>query len=172
MEKMTIGMFGTCGGSKWRDRFMKEYKSLGIPYFNPQKDNWKPEDAITEAEHLTHDRIILFPITNETYAFGSLGEVGFSILNAIKLNDNRDIIVMIDSEVKVKHENACIAELIMFEAQEKDSLRARTLVKAHLRNINHPNVYMVDNLADMLWLSIDLFNLQKLRESARKKYAI
>lgn len=169
---MTIGMFGTCGGSKWRDRFIKQYKSLGIPFFNPQKDNWKPEDAMVEAEHLANDNIILFPITDETYAFGSLGEVGFSILNAIKLNSNRDIIVMIDPEVNVPHENACIAEIIMFEAQEKDSKRARTLVSAHLRNINHPNVYMVDNLADMLWLSVDLYNLQLMRQTARKKYAI
>jgi hypothetical protein len=172
MNAMTIGMFGTCGGSKWRDRFIKEYQSQGIPFFNPQKDNWKPEDAITEAEHLANDRIMLFPVTDETYAFGSLGEVGFSILNALKLNSNREIIVMIDPEVNVEHENAVLAEIIMYDAQKKDSLRARKLVMEHLRKISHPNVYMVDNLADMLWLSIDLYNLQILKDSARKKYAI
>ena len=38
------------------------------------------------AEHLADDEIVLFPITKDTYAMGSLSEVGFSFLQAVKLN--------------------------------------------------------------------------------------
>ena len=100
---ITIGLFGTCGSSKWREPFMKAYDEQGIKYFNPVKEDWKVEDAQIEAEHLANDEIICFPVTDETYAFGSLGEVGFSILQAIKLNQRREIIVMIDPDVKLDY---------------------------------------------------------------------
>ena len=73
---MTIGLFGTCGNSKWRDSFIKDYEKEGIDYYNPQVDNWKPEDAKVEAEHLANDKIILFPVTRETSGLGSLVTVG------------------------------------------------------------------------------------------------
>ena len=63
---LTIGMFGTCGGSKWREPFIEKYEELGISYFNPQVDNWTDQNAIVEARHLAEDKVILFPITNET----------------------------------------------------------------------------------------------------------
>ena len=94
-----VGLFGTCGGSRWRDPFMKRYGELGIQFFNPQVEDWKPEDAEAEADHLAEDAIILFPITGETYGTGSLAETGFSALQAIKLNRHRDFVVMIEREL-------------------------------------------------------------------------
>ncbi len=82
---LTIGLFGTCGNSTWRDPFIKKYKELDIQYFNPMVDIWNEELAKVEAQHLAEDKIILLPIVNETYAFGSLSEAGFLILNAIKM---------------------------------------------------------------------------------------
>ena len=64
---MCIGLFGTCGGSKWRDEFMAAYEERGINFFNPQVADWTPECAEIEADHLVNDDVILFPVTNETF---------------------------------------------------------------------------------------------------------
>lgn len=171
MKEITIGLFGTCGSSKWRDKFISIYESRGINYFNPIKEDWKPEDAQIEAEHLANDDIICFPITHETYAFGSLGEVGFSILQAIKSDQRRDLIVMINPEVEIERSGLVIGELLMVDAQTKDSIKMRSLVMAHLRKINYPNVYIVNTLKNMLDLSMYLHAIQILKEGA-KKYTI
>ena len=33
---VTIGLFGTCGGSRWRERFIERYNKECISFFNPQ----------------------------------------------------------------------------------------------------------------------------------------
>lgn len=150
-----IGLFGTCGNSKWRNSFIETYDGASIDFFNPLVDDWKPEDAIEEAKHLAKDNIILFPITKETYGVGSLSEVGFGVLSAIKLDDRRDFVVMI--------EDVLIDELMEDADRAKESLRARALVKQHLKAQNLPNVYLVDTLEDMLHISMTLYkaNLMK-----------
>lgn len=60
-----IGLFGTCGKSKWRDSFVASYTELGINFYNPLVANWTPACAVEEAEHLASDEIILFPVTAE-----------------------------------------------------------------------------------------------------------
>lgn len=150
-----IGLFGTCGGSKWRDIFIESYTKLGINFYNPQVEDWKPEDAEIEAEHLADDQIILFPITSETYATGSLSEIGFSVLNAIKLNERRDFIVMIDSKLDDSlQEN---------ETSYKESIRARAIVKQHLKKLALANLYIVESLDDMLEVSLVLHKSNKVR---------
>ena len=154
MYNPTIGLFGTCGGSNWRDSFITQYNKLGIHYFNPQKNNWKPEDAIVEAEHLIEDDIILFPVTNETYGTGSLAETGFSIHQAIRSNLNRSIVVMIDINIK--------PELVIADPiAAKESMRSRALVQAHLNKVKHDNIYIVESLEDMFTLSLKLYDLHK-----------
>jgi len=151
-----IGLFGTCGKSKWRDPFIKEYDSFGMTYFNPNKPDWKPEDAEVEADHLANDAVVLFPITGETYASGSLSEVGFSILNAIKLNDRRDFVIMIDQKLE--------QELIDANpVAAKESSRSRALVKQHLKKIDLSNIYVVENLEEMLTLSVHLYDIAEMR---------
>ncbi len=71
---VTVGLFGTCGGSLWREPFEAKYNEQGIVFFNPQVDDWNPSMADIEAQHLAEDEIILFPITGETYGTGSLAE--------------------------------------------------------------------------------------------------
>jgi hypothetical protein len=177
MKEITIGLFGTCGSSKWRDKFISIYESRGINYFNPVKEDWKPEDAQIEAEHLANDDIICFPVTHETYAFGSLGEVGFSILQAIKMDQRRDIIIMINPEVEIEKTELVIgsgvfmAPSLVVDAQTKDSIKMRALVMAHLRKINYPNVYIVNTLKNMLDLSMYLHAIQVLKEGV-KQYTI
>jgi len=156
---VTIGLFGTCGVSKWRDKFIMDYEHLGINYFNPNVSNWKPELAEIEAEHLAHDEIILFPVTNETYGTGSLSEVGFSILNAIKLDDRRSFVIMIDKTLVPELDN---------EVARKESLRARALVMEHLKKLRLSNLYVVDNLNDMFDISVELYNVATIIEPLKK----
>lgn len=149
-KKLCIGLFGTCGSTTWRkELFIPRYEEQNIEYFNPQVDDWDPSMAQIEAEHLAQDCIILFPITHETYGLGSLMETGFSLLNAIKLDDRRDFIVMIDQYLD--------DELMKDEKLAKESLRGRALVLQHLKKLNFSNVYIVDSLADMLTVSVVLY---------------
>jgi len=149
---MTIGLFGTCGGSTWREPFMQTYKSHGIHCYNPQVEDWDPSLAEIEAEHLANDEIILFPVLAETSGLGSLGEVGFSILQSIRLDENRNVIVMIDKLCSVED-----------EAIRNESIRMRALITAHLRKLKYPNVYTVKHLPDMLQLSLELHAVEILR---------
>lgn len=150
IKKPIIGLFGTCGNSTWRDDFIYIYEAEEIGYFNPQKPDWNPEDAIEEAKHLAEDEIILFPVTNETYGLGSLAEVGFSILNAIRLDNLRFFVILIDDDVteELKNENPALA---------KESKRGRALVKSHLKTLKLSNLYIVNNMEELLHASIILY---------------
>lgn len=160
MIDITIGLFGTCGGSKWRDPFIEVYGRASIPFYNPQVIEWKEEDAIIEAEHLANDEVVLFPITGETYGLGSLAETGFSILQAIKLEENRDFVLLIDKTPN--------KELKDDEALYRESCRARALVIQHLKKLNLSNVYLVETLDEMLEVSLTLFQLSSTRSTLRK----
>lgn len=158
----TIGLFGTCGNSTWRNKFMELYEERHIPYFNPQVKDWKPELADIEAWHLANDKIILFPVTGETYGTGSLAETGFSILNAISLNENRFVCIYIEAELN--------PELIQTnEIAAKESLRARKLVKAHLEKQNSKNLFIFDSLEEMMEASLELYDAISILEKVRHR---
>ena len=166
-------MFGTCGNSTFRQKiFIPAFQKLGlkdgIDYFNPQVEDWKPEFAKVEADHLANDQVILFPITGETYGLGSLSEVGFSILNAIKLDDRRDFVVYVESTLdEVLHaENPDLA---------KESMRSRALIGQHLDKMNFSNLYIISGdtpreeaLSMMLEMSITLLDNAKRVEQLKK----
>ena len=94
---LCIGLFGSCGSSKWRDKFIKKYTANNIKFFNPLKDDWKPEDSKIEAEHLATDEIILIAITGETFSSASLAETGYAILNTV--NNRRSVVIFIDQKL-------------------------------------------------------------------------
>ena len=170
-NNITIGLFGTCGNSKWRESFIKTYDKLNVNYFNPQVDDWKPELAQIEAEHLANDQIILFPVTSETYGLGSLGEVGFSILQAIKLDSNRDIVVMIDDLVEIDETQMTSNELTNHLQLAKESIKMRALVKQHLKKLNYPCIYLVDSLVNMMAVSMRLYEIQ-IKKQELKQFTI
>lgn len=143
-----IGLFGTCGASRWRDPFIAAYRERGIRYFNPQVDNWTPELADIEAQHLKRDEIVLFPITGETYGTGSLAETGFSLLQAVSSNSTRFVVYFIEAVL----DEALAADPVAHQ----ESLRARRLVTAHLRENVHPNAFVAASLDDMLDTSLRL----------------
>ena len=158
-SSLTVGLFGTCGGSRWRDPFMREYDNREIAYYNPQVEDWKPEYADIEAQHLANDPIILFPVTGETYGTGSLSETGFSILNALDINYYRDVVVMIDPNLD---------ESLDDPVARRESLRARKLVKSHLAQQCLKGLYIVNSLDDMLGLSLELHDIARLRAHAER----
>ena len=155
-NKITVGLFGTCGGSTWRDAFMAVYDARGISYFNPQVDNWTPEMADNEAQHLVEDDIILFPVIRETTGIGSLAETGFAMVQAAKAGTARYFVFLVDTE--------CDPAKVTDPVLANESRRARALVRAHLRKNTHPNVFVCDTLDQMLSVSI---NLHKSIESIR-----
>lgn len=167
MSKLCIGLFGTCGNTTWRkEMFIPAYEQMGlvngVDFFNPQVADWKPELAQIEAEHLAEDSIILFPVTKETYGTGSLAETGFSILQAIKFDDRRDLVILIDETLD--------ESLMADKVPAKESLRARALVKQHLKKLAYTNLYVVDTLVEMKDLSIQLYQSQKLLKDYQDKY--
>lgn len=157
----TIGLFGTCDKSTWRDKFIETYDQKGIKYFNPVKKDWRPEDAKNEAYHLSNDDIIVFPITLESPGFASLAEIGFVVSSAI-LNPNKKVIIMIDPEYAPDFSSRPYSvynsgALIQVYSEVEGSNRVRTLVKEHLTNINLNNIHVVDSLVEMLNLSVTLW---------------
>ena len=148
--KLCVGLFGTCGGSKWRDKFMECYKELGIPFFNPFKDDWSPEDAIVESEHLNSDKILLFPVLSGTYGTASLAEIGMGVANML-LDEKRQLVVYVVPEVDEGLKNNALAA--------KESNNARKIVLAHLNKLknNVPNLHVVNSLDEMLEVSCNLF---------------
>lgn len=159
---VTVALFGTCGGSKWRDPFIAMYERMGISYYNPVVPNWTPECAVAEAKALEESEIILFPVTGETYGFGSLGEIGFAVAQ-VKGNRDRALIVYVDPVVSA--DDGGIAD---FSGAAKASGKARALVRAHLAKVDAPNVIVVNSLEQMLNASIRLHDaLRAWQESVR-----
>jgi hypothetical protein len=160
LSTRTVGLFGTCGGSSWRDSFMNLFDDLGIPYFNPQVDNWTPELAEVEAWHLANDRLILFPVTGETFGFGSLAETGFSVQSALAYNANRFVVLYIEPEV--------CTELKTKEPEQADaSRRARKLALAHLAQVKNPNVFVATSLENMRQKAVRLYAALEILDQAR-----
>lgn len=173
---LCIGLFGTCGGSRWRDPFEKAYQKRGIPFYNPQVEDWDPSLAKVEADHLANDAIILLPVTEETYAFGSLAETGFSILNASKLGDRRNFIVYIAQEIAATDPKGNTLDDRFLEngaknpnSKAEDSLRTRALVREHLKKLQLPNVYIVNSLDEMLEVSLKLWDALQDRDPHQKE---
>lgn len=157
-----IGLFGTCDKSPWRDDFIKKYVELGIPYFNPVVENWHPGCIPEEAKHLAQDEIILFPILGWSYGEGSLAELGFGPLRAMRQNMQRSFVVLIETEFH---------ERLTDPARRDASLRARKLLLGHLKEVDAPNIYLVKDLDHMLAMSVDLFNIHSKMSDLRAQCA-
>ncbi len=150
-----VGLFGTCGDSTFRkDLFIPEYERLGIAYFNPQVDDWKPEYADVEADHLATDTVQCWPVLGMTYGSGSLAEQGYSIASSLRAPTPlpKFVIPMIEME---------LSDELTDEIARQESLRARQLAITHMRNTTSPNVFMVDTLQEMLEVSIVLYGVSK-----------
>lgn len=154
-EQPIIGLFGTCGNSTFRkDLFIPEYERLGIPYFNPQVDDWDPSLADIEADHLAHDVVQCWPVLGSTYGAGSLAEQGYSIASSLRAPTPlpKFIIPLIEME---------LSDDLTDEVARKESLRARKLASTHLEKNASPNVFVVSSLDEMLETSVTLFGIAR-----------
>lgn len=163
--KTTVGMFGTCSGSTWREPFIKEYKQRKIDFFNPDLgDDWTPDATENENIHLIEDNIVLFPVLAESLGFGSLGEIGFSMLTVLKnvmTGHNQYLIVLIDD--KCEMEGASTEDI-------KLSDNTRKIIKSKVEDVDHPNVFLVNTLDEMKELSFRLVALVEQHANLKKKF--
>jgi len=151
MKNLCIGLFGTCDNITWRNSFISAFNNNDIEFFNPDAgDNWHPGMIDDENRHLMEDDIILFPVLKDSLGLGSLGEIGFSILNILRNianGSNQHLIIMIDDDCTDDRKT---------EDERKTSVRTRKLVKSKLLGVKHPNVFVVDSLAEMKKLAVSL----------------
>jgi hypothetical protein len=158
----TIGLFGTCGASRWREPFIATYTKLGIQFFNPQVADWTPACAEAENEHFRRDAILLYPVTAETTGFGSLAEVGLAIVEIERSNQSRrpgearELLIYIDPDCTDPKAN---------EIQIRDSRRTRILVTSKLPAYTGTHVQICSSLDDMLERSVRLARGMSLFQS-------
>jgi hypothetical protein len=145
----TVGLFGTCGHSIWRQPLVDHLTSHNIDFYNPQlpAGAWIPDrsEEYVQAEnfHLKNDHVIIFCVTDETTAQGSLAEIGFSIVDTIRHLNGRFLIVYIDD----------VCRDVDASAREiETSDRARKLVKSKVEEEARCNAHVIlkDNLSDVL----------------------
>lgn len=158
MKRLCIGLFGTCGSSRWRDDFVKRYELEGVAYYNPLVDRWGPDSAVTEADHLATDRIVLFPVTGETTGLASLSEIAFYIINCLGLEEDQDMVVYVEPGLREELSNT------LSDGERDTAMRVRTLVGAHLKRLRLKNVHVVSSFDDMLEASMILWRSAKMRE--------
>ncbi len=154
MNPNVVGLFGTCGNSTWRTPFIEMFDHFGVPYYNPLVENWTPECAIEEAWYLANAKMILLPVTDETYGFGSLGETGFSIIQTLRASVNRMIVIYVAPDV-------CSSLYAEDHAMADASMRTRRLLIEHLRKVDAPNVYVVFSIQEMMVKALMLSKAMK-----------
>lgn len=124
MSEKTVGLFGTCGKSHWRDSVIEAFDKEGVTYFNPQVQNWTPACAENEANHMANDEILAFVVTSETAGVASLAEIGIAVANVLTSRYPRYLVVYV--EPTFESTDPVDAQRV------KDSNGARTLVIHHL----------------------------------------
>lgn len=145
--KNVVGLFGTVEGENWREVAIARLEEEGIAYFNPVVDNWTPELAKVEAEHLATDKVILFVIGAKSKGFGSLAETGWAALSG---EQHGQIVIFVLEPFGKEAEPQTLKEwlhavLQLFDDDgHEDAERARQLVEAHADRAGVPlysNVY-------------------------------
>lgn len=71
--KITVGLFGTCENTNWREEFIKLLND-DIETFNPVVNNWNEEAKRNEEYHKKNDDYILFVITPNIAGVYSIAE--------------------------------------------------------------------------------------------------
>lgn len=71
--KITVGLFGTCENTNWREEFIKLLND-DIETFNPVVSNWNEEAKRNEEYHKKNDDYILFVITPNMAGVYSIAE--------------------------------------------------------------------------------------------------
>lgn len=98
--KQVVGLFGTCGASRWReDVVIPILEAEGVEYFNPVVPHWNEEAQKNEAEHGATDRVIMLVITGETTGIASMAESGWLATQGV-LRGQTLVMVLQDMETE------------------------------------------------------------------------
>jgi hypothetical protein len=164
MNPPTIGLFGTCGPSKWRKPFLEAYAKAGLPYYNPQLEpgTWNPEMAKLENDHLYNDNIIIYVVTDETTAEGSLPEIGFALNGIAESAGTRYAIIFIDRECN---------DASASEKEKKNSRRTRELILSKLEQHYQANVFIAKSIEETLGLSLSVMTLAQTTHTLHSRYS-
>jgi len=164
-QGITVGLFGTCDNSKWREPFIKKYEEMGIKFFNPDIPDWMERleasrrgecenPTVEENYYLNNAEIILFPILSESLGSGSLGELGFSIKAVMRniSNGKRQFLIgLIDDEC---------TDMRKTDEERKRSTKDRALVKSKFKeSVCCPIITLVETIDDMIQMSLEVYNI-------------
>lgn len=154
-NKPTIALFGTCGGSTWReDKIIPYFEEHNINYYNPVVSNWTPECAIDEAKHLANDEIILFVINEETSGMASLMEAMCACVRAVSTKQQKVLLYICKNVSKECEEK----EPYVFET----SNRCRVLALEHMDKFTEiDNIIIANSYEELLELSHSTYNVMK-----------
>lgn len=146
-----IGLFGTCSQSTWRnDLIIPILRRRGLPFFNPQKSSWQPEDALTEAQHMAEDQVIVLPVSKESEGYASLAETGWATLGALLRGQEVNIFIELSDSLP------------------RAAIRSRALVLKLAKSIEQefPIFYLSEDIQEAAqWGIIKLTEVVKLKGS-------
>lgn len=103
MEK-TVGLFGTCGNSSWRNLAIEYLEEDGVDYFNPVVENYDDAAQQNEVYHFKNDAVIMLVITEETSGIISMAESGWMAL-ATLLSERQRFFILVAKEMPDTEEN-------------------------------------------------------------------
>lgn len=93
-EDKTVFLGGTCNGSTWRDKLIKD---LEINYFNPVVEDWTPECMEEEIKQRENCDYCLYVITPRMTGVFSIAEV---VYDAIK-RPEKTVFCVITSDTNI-----------------------------------------------------------------------
>ena len=102
---VTVGLFGTCSGSRWRETYKAKLAAMRLDFFDPQimpkthGREWCEADIDNELRHLDSDEILLFKVTSEAASHVTMLE----ILRVIR-RPTQFVIVVIEDEAVLGHQ--------------------------------------------------------------------
>ena len=115
----TVGLFGTCNDTTWREDIIKKLPS-NFEYFNPVVDDWNEDCIVNENKHKEDDDFIVFVITPNMKGVYSIAEVA-------DLSNKRDNVIFCVLYSDVDSNGG----IVTFDEQQKKSFDA---VKSLLAN--------------------------------------
>lgn len=145
-----IGLFGTTGQSRWRKAVIRRLQAENIAYFDPTvAEGWTPAQAEIEATHLATDKVILFVITAETPAFGSLAESGWAAVSAAR--NGQAIFFVVEERPSSP---SWWQRLLVADTPDQASQRARILIRHHMQKAGFP---LFDTVEEALEAAIQAY---------------
>ena len=144
--KKVVGLFGTCGASKWReDVVIPILEKAGVAYFNPVVAEWNDEAQRNEVDHSANDQVVVMAITGETSGIASMAELGWQVATA-ESRGQSVVIFLEDMPNDLKDETGASLRIN----------KARALIRKYIQNHDSPKVVLASNLEEVAQLAVKL----------------